>query len=265
VVLSTLIIVGEHTQRGDIMNEFDGQVSRRNVIKMLGMGTGIAAVSFTSLFAGAERALAAPVKPFSHDKQDTVATIANLGATAETLAATSYYGTLTAAGFSISNQHREWLKLALSSELYHLAILESLGGKALASEFYIPAAFLSDLGTNTATFMAAETAFTGAYLAATRRFAELNQPRLAATTAQHAATEAEHLALTRIIGGFVPNPNGLPAPIYYNVSDAVPTLTPFLTGGEGFIGPVKFPGVAAIKAFLGNTEAIAVAPFVGVF
>lgn len=240
-------------------------VSRRNMLKTVGIGGGIAAVSFSTLFAGASDALAAPIGPKAHDRMDSVKTIADLGCTAETLAATSYYGTLTQAGFSLSNQHRNWLLLALSSELYHLEILQSLGGASLANQFYIPAQFLSSLAVNTNTFIAAETAFTGAYLAATRRFAELNQPRLAATTAQHAATEAEHLALTRIIGGFVPNPNGLPAPIYYNVSDALPTLGPFITGGTGMIGPVGFPGIAAIKTYLGNTTAAPVPPFVAVF
>jgi hypothetical protein len=247
------------------MDQTNNGVSRRKLLKTVGIGGGIAAASFAGIFAGAESVLAAPIGPKAHDRMDEVATIANLAATAETLAATSYIGTLTQAGFSISNQHREWLRLALSSELYHLAIVQSLGGRSLANEFYIPANFLSSLAVNTQTFIAAETAFTGAYLAATRRFAELGQPRLAATTAQHAATEAEHLALTRIIGGFVPNPNALPAPIYYNVSDAVPTLTPFLTGGPGFIGPVQFPGVQAIEAFLGNTKAVAVPPMVAVF
>ena len=149
--------------------------------------------------------------------------------------------------------------------MYHLQILQSLGGKALVNEFYIPATFLSDGKTNALTFIAAETAFTGAYLAATRRMAELNQPRLAATTAQHAATEAEHLALSRQVGGFFPNPNALPGPIYYNVSDAVPTLTPFLQGGEGFIGPVAFPGIDAINAYLGDSQAVKVPTFLGVF
>jgi len=234
------------------------------MLKTVGIGSGVAMASFSALFAGADDALAAPIEPFQ-DAQDSVATIANLAATAETLAATSYFGTLNLAGFSISDQARTYLKLALSSELYHLAILQSLGGRSLANQFYIPEKFLTDFAVNTATFIAAETAFTGAYLAATRRFAELGQPRLAGTTAQHAATEAEHLALTRLIGGFVPNPNGLPAPIYYNVSDAVGTLTPFLTGGPGWIGPVAFPGVDAINAFLGDTQAVKVPPFVAVF
>ncbi len=247
------------------MNKLQNQVSRRNMLKTVGIGSGIAVASFSALFAGADDAFAAPIGPFAHDAQDSVATIANLAATAETLAATSYFGTLNLAGFSLSDEARMYMKYALSSELYHLAILQSLGGGSLVNEFYIPEAFLSDFSVNTQTFIAAETAFTGAYLAATRRFAELGQPRLAVTTAQHAATEAEHLALTRDIGGLLPNPNGLPAPIYYNVSDAVGTLTPFLTGGPGFIGPVQFPGVDAINAFLGDTQAVRVPPFVALF
>jgi hypothetical protein len=243
----------------------DGNVSRRQALKTGGIFATASALGFAGLFAGAEDAMAAPRRPRAHDRQDDIATIANLAATAETLAATSYFGTLTQAGFSLSNEAVLYLKYALSSELYHLAILQSLGGKALANQFYIPERFLSDFSVNTQTFIAAETAFTGAYLAATRRFAELGQPRLAATTAQHAATEAEHLALTRDIGGLLPNPNALPAPIYYNVSDALPTLTPFLRGGPGFIGPVAFPGVDAINRFLGENQAVKVPPFVSVF
>jgi hypothetical protein len=224
----------------------------------IGGGT-LGLLSFSQIF-GLKSAFA------NHDAMDDVQTIANLAATAETLAATSYFGTIAFAGdLGYSDADVAYFKLAMDSELYHLEVLQSLGGTALAQEFYIPAAFLSDKNTNVQTFIAAETAFTGAYLAATRRFAELGQPRLAATTAQHAATEAEHLALTRITGGLVPNPNALPAPIYYNVSDAVPTLLPFLQGGEGFIGPVAFPGVDAIRAALGGVESQRLPTFLGVF
>jgi hypothetical protein len=94
----------------------------------------------------------------------------------------------------------------------------------------------------------AETAFVGAYLAATRVFADAGLGKLAATTAQHACSEAQHLALTREIGGLVPNNHALPLPIYYNVSNAVPTLAPFLQGGEGFVGPVSYPGLDNVNA-----------------
>ena len=233
----------------------NSRVSRRGFMKGAAtVGGGIAITSFAASF-GMGTAQAA-------EAGDDVATMANLAATAETLAATSYYNTILNNPLGYSDDDLMYLKLALSSEMYHLAILQSLGGKSLTDKFYVPATFLSDSGTNAKTFMAAETAFTGAYLAATRRFAELGLPNLAATTAQHAATEAEHLALTRMIGGFIPNPNALPAPIYYNVSNAVPTLAPFLKGGTGFIGPVPFPGADAINALLGGVKAFPVLPYV---
>jgi hypothetical protein len=241
----------------NITDKATSNLSRRGFLKGTAtVGGGITIASFASMF-GLKSAHA-------QDAMDDVATIANLAATAETLAATSYYYTILNNPLGFSDSVLAYLKLAMSSELWHLEILQSLGGASLTNEFYTPTTFLSNKNTNVQTFIAAETAFTGAYLAATRRFAELGNPRLAATTAQHAATEAEHLALTRLSGGFVPNPNALPAPIYYNVSDAVPTLLPFLQGGEGFAGPVPYPGAQAIRALAG-TEALRVPPFTQVF
>lgn len=199
------------------------------------------------------------------DAQDSPQTILNLAATAETLAATAYYATLNGNPLGLSATHRTWLTLALSAELYHLRFLQSLGGRSLASEFYVPEAFLTDVSVTTQTFQAAETAFTAAYLAATRRLAELGEARLAATTAQHGATEAEHLAITRIIAGAPANPNALPAPIYYNVSDAVPTLVPFLQGGDGFIGPVAYPGDETVAQWVGTLRAQEIPTFTQVF
>ena len=235
------------------------QTTRRGFLRgAAGLAGGAAALSFAHTF-GMGTAYAA------HNANDEPQTILNLAATAETLAATSYYYTLRNNPIGFDAAAMTYLKYALSAELYHLEFLTGAGGRALAERFYVPEKFLSDRGTNIATFMAAETAFTGAYLAATRRFAELGNPRLAATTAQHAATEAEHLALTRDIGGLVPNPNGLPAPIYYNVSDAVPVLAPFLQGGSGFVGPVPFPGAEAIMQLLGDIQATKVPVFLNVF
>jgi hypothetical protein len=235
-------------------------LSRRGFLKgAAATGGGLALAGFVELF-GLRDAYA------NHDRKDDPVTIASLASTAETLAATSYYYTILNNPFGFSNVFLNYLKLAMTSELYHKAVVESLGGKPLATRFYVPEKFLTSKEVNTATFLAAETAFTAAYLAATRRFAELGQPRLAATTAQHAATEAEHLALSRIVGGAQPaNPNALPAPIYYNVSDAVPTLAPFLQGGAGFIGPVEFPGADAINKLAGDLQAFKVPTFTQVF
>ncbi|HWQ15592.1 MAG TPA: twin-arginine translocation signal domain-containing protein [Roseiflexaceae bacterium] len=233
--------------------------TRRGFLKgVAAVGGGAAALGFAHAF-GLQSASAA------HNANDEPQTILNLAATAETLAVSAYYYTVLNNPLDFEAAAVAYLKLAMSAELYHLDFLTSAGGRALTDKFYVPEKFLSDRAMNTAIFTAAETAFVGAYLAATRRFAELGNPRLAATAAQHAASETEHLALLRDIGGLVPNPNGLPAPIYYNVSDAVPTLAPFLQGGSGFVGPVPFPGKDAVMQLAGDLQAVRVPVFLNVF
>ncbi len=233
--------------------------SRRNLLKgAAGVGGGLAMASFTSLF-GVRSASA------GHDTMDDPQTILNLAATAETLAITFYHAALTAAGFSLAADDVVYLQLALDAEKYHLDFLNANGGVSLTNQFYVPANLLSDPGVFIQVGTTAETAFVGAYLAATRRFAELGASRIAATTAQHACSEAVHLSLLRDIGGLNPNNLALPLPIYYNVSDAVPTLTPFLQGGEGFIGPITAPTAAQITAALGGVKSDPTQPFTNVF
>lgn len=230
--------------------------SRRSFLKgAAGIGGGAALASFAGAF-GISTASAA---------NDDTQTIANLAATAETLAVTFYYAAITGAKFSVSSSDVEYLRLAMAAEKYHLDILNSLGGKSLTQQFYVPANVLSDVNTFVNTGLAAETAFTAAYLAATRTFAEAGQGRLAATTAQHACSEFQHLTLIRDIAGFVPNDLALPAPIYYNVSDAVPTLAPFLNGGNGFIGPVAYPSTDQFNAALAGEKATRTPTFTMVF
>jgi hypothetical protein len=225
-----------------------------------GIGGGLATVGFANLF-GLSTAYAQ-----LEDEQDTPQTILNLAATAEALAITAYYHTIADNPLKFDDAALIYLKLALTAEQYHLEFLQAAGGELLTTEFYVPDAFFGDRTVNAQTFVAMETAFIGAYLAATRRFAELNEPRLAATTAQHAASETEHLVLLRLIGGLQPaNPNGLPAPIYYNVSDAVPTLVPFIQGGTGLSGPIGLPGAAAVRTLAGNYQTVRVPTFTQVF
>lgn len=240
-------------------NSVQGMMSRRGFMKgAAGIGGGLAAASFASAF-GISEVMAA------HDKQDDAQTILNLAATAETLAVTFYYSVLTAGKFSFSADDVQYLRLAMDAEKYHLDFLNSAGGRSLTQQFYVPANLLTDLNVMVSTALAAETAFIGAYLAATRRFGELGQGRLAATTAQHAVSEGQHLTLLRDIAGLVPNDLGLPAPVYYNVSDAVPTLAPFLRGGNGFIGPVAFPSNDQYNAALAGQKTQRVATFTSVF
>lgn len=234
-------------------------ISRRGLLKgAAGVAGGLAAASFAGAF-GISAAQAA------HNANDEPQTILNLAATAETLATTFYYAALTMAQFKVSDADAAYLRLALDAEKYHLDFLTANGGRPLATQFYVPANLLSDPALFVQVGANAETAFVGAYLAATRRFAELGQDRLAATTAQHACSEAQHLALIRDIGGLAPNNLALPLPIYYNVSDAVPTLAPFLQGGQGFIGPVAAPSAAQIQAALAGVRSDPTRPFTAVF
>jgi hypothetical protein len=234
-------------------------ISRRGLLKgAAGLSGGIAAASFAGIF-GISSAQA------SHNANDDPQTILNLAATAESLATTFYTAALTAAEFELDPADVVYLRLALDAERYHLDFLTANGGRALATQFYVPANLLKDPALFVKVGADAETAFVGAYLAATRRFAELGEPRLAATTAQHACSEAQHLALIRDIGGLTPNNLALPLPIYYNVSDAVPTLAPFLQGGQGFIGPIAAPTAAQIQAALAGVKSDPTRTFTEVF
>src|SRR4051794_223365 len=125
-----------------------------------GIGGGVAMASFAASFGmGTAQAAAA---------NDDIATIANLAATAETLAVTFYYAALTGAQFHVDDEDINYLRLAMDAEQYHLDILGTLGGKSLTQQFYVPATVLSDPAVFIKTGLAAETAFVAAYLAATR-------------------------------------------------------------------------------------------------
>lgn len=222
-------------------------LSRRRFLQgSAGVGGGLAMAGFAGAF-GLGKAEAAHLN-------DDPQTILNLAATAEALAVTFYYSAITGAQFSVDAEDVAYLQAALDAEKYHYDFLTSAGGKALTGEFYVPATVLSSADTFIKTGLAAETAFVAAYLAATRVFADAGQGKLAATTAQHAASEAVHLSLIREIGGLLPNDLAVPAAIYYNVSDAVPTLAPFLKGGSGFIGPVKMPTNDQITSAMGGLK-----------
>jgi hypothetical protein len=215
-------------------------LSRRSLLK----ATAAAGVAGGVGLSGFASALGVSAAEGNDDPQ----TILNLAATAETLAVTFYHAAITGATFDLSEADVVYLKLALDAEQYHLDFLMSQGGRSLTDKFYVPAKLLSDPAVFVQVGTTAETAFVGAYLAATRRFAEAGLGKLAATTAQHAVSEGQHLALIRDIGGLAPNNLAVPLPIYYNVSNAVPTLAPFLQGGAGFIGPVSYPSKAQIDA-----------------
>lgn len=218
------------------MNRTD--VSRRQMLK------GGAALGFAALFG---------LPTAAQEEGDNVQTMVNLAATAETLACIMYYTGLTAGLITFDTIDVVYIKAALDAELQHLEFLNANGGNTLSEEFYFPQNTFTDLATFVSVAEALETAFVGAYLAATRRAAEIGSSLLATTAAQIAAVEAQHLALIRLTGDlFPPNNISLGRTPFYNVSNAVPALRPFIEGGEGFLGPEYYLGAEAIRSLVGD-------------
>jgi hypothetical protein len=235
------------------MSQSKNLLNRRTFLKGAAGAGMLSMTGFAGLFSASSVSAA--------EGGDDVQTILNLAATAETLAVTHYYSIIMSRTFDLADDEIVYLKFALDQEQSHLEFLNANGAKSLTSSFYVPSTLLSDKGVFVQVTDTAETAFVGAYLAATRRFADLGNSRLAATAAQVACIESQHLALVRDIGGLVPNETTLALPVFFNVSNAVPVLAPFLNGGSGFIGPVQYPGKDNVVAALGGIKSRVVAPF----
>jgi len=220
----------------------DRDVSRRAMLKALGIGGGVAAVGFAGFF-GQDVVNAA-------ENGDDIQTMINYAATAEALAVTAFYNIIKSSSFynGLADVWKMYIRSALTSEAVHLDFLIANGAKPLATQFYVPEQFLTSLPVYVAVTDVLESAFIGAYLASIRRFAELGQPLLAEVGAQVMGVEAEHRAMNRAMGNIVggdmginPTNIALERPTLQQVSQAGPILAPVLTGGSGFIGPVPLP------------------------
>ncbi len=223
-------------------------LSRRNLLKGTGIAAGALALGGVTNLFGIRKSFAQDMAP-----DDDVQTILNLASTAELFATTHYLAAINgAADLGLDEVQVKYLKNGFLAEQDHLELLMSLGAVPVVTEFYVPETLFSDKELFSTITEVAETTFVGAYLAATRIFATAGETAFAVTTAQIAAVEAEHRALARQIGGRIANNLPYAQYIYHNVSDAVPTLQPFLDGsGDGFVGPVAPPTedqIAEIRA-----------------
>jgi len=186
--------------------------------------------------------------------------IINIALIAEQLATTFYYTGLTtpavqrdkrAAGSSADPNrvapdgtpaNVDFLQAALDQEQKHARILSNAGATSPYTGFYFPAAAFAGLGftSHVGTFLWVldhlETAFIGAYIAAVRRFGELERPDLATVALRFLGVECQHRSLYRAIARDDPADNlTLEVAQFAHVSDAAVALTPFLTG-KGFLG-----------------------------
>ena len=231
------------------------QISRRNVLKGSALLATSSVLGFGGVFGFTSIASAAAA-------DDDVKTIINIAATAETFAVTHYYRALNEKTINLNASEKTYFLAALESEFDHLQFLQSNGAASLQSKFYFPAGTFKDIPTLGTVTSVAETVFVGAYIAAARRFAELGNPQLAATAAQVAVVEGQHLLFVRELAAVkVPNNVALAAPIFYNVSEAVPVVMPLLTGKKAASGPLAidfetsaydYPGDDKVKALIGK-------------
>ena len=250
----------------------DREVSRRNMLKAVGVGSSVAAFSVGLGLSDVASAQA----PAGDDPQ----TILNLASTAEALAITAFHSIITASTFygGLAPHYQNYLKSALSQEQAHFDFLVASGAKPLANQFFFPNGILQNLGLYVYVTDVLEGVFIGAYLASVRRFAELGRPDLAWTAASVMGIEAEHKALNRAMGitsagsaagqnnGILNSPTREPVEpaTLYQVSQAVPTLGPVLMGGTApasagpliagvnfGVGPVAQPSAAAVRS-VGN-------------
>lgn len=196
---------------------------------------------------------------------DSISTILDLAATMEAFASTHMYGLLTMREFDLTRAEELQARVILDAELKHLDLITKQGGRTLTDRFYVPADVYTTRQRFSQITADVETICTGAYLAATRRLAELGNNRMAATMAQLAANEAQHIAVARDLSGNVPSDNAWLPALFFNVSDVRPVFNPFLNGGEGYLGPVAFPGFERAQAVLGTTRATAYPNYMNAF
>ena len=211
--------------------------------------------------AGAEplAALAATPRPLAACSE-SVQEIVNTALIAEQLATTFYYAGLTApavlrdrrlAGSSGDPNavapdgnavNVAFLQAALDQEQKHAQVLANAGATSPFKQFYFPATtfdrlgFTSEVGTYLWVLDHLETAFIGAYLAAAKRFGDLGRIDLAVFALRVLGVECQHRALYRVVSNDDPADNVTLEVVNFDcVGNAVPLLTPFLTG-HGFPG-----------------------------
>ena len=245
----------------------DHEVTRRNVLRAAGIGGSAAALVFAGLF-GED---VVDAQTAGDDPQ----TMLNLAITAEALAITSFHAIITQSTFfgRLTPVYQNYLRSALTQEQVHFDFLVASGARPLANRFFFPEGILGNLALYVFVTDVLEGAFIGAYLASIRRFAELNRPDLSWTAASIMGIEAEHKALNRAMGitqansatpgdriSASPTREPFEPATLFQVSQAVPTLGPVLTGGTApasagrliagvnfSVGPVTQPGAEAAR------------------
>ncbi len=172
--------------------------SRRNFLKiaaMAGAGIGLGGVG-----------VALP----AHAATDDPSTIVGVALTAELLAVAFQTTALAnASTIGLTSDETTTIQAILAQEAFHVRYLQAYGavpayGTNAEATFVLPAGTFSSRSGYASAAVQAETLFVAAYMAATRDFAANGRADLAQLTYQIGAVEAEHRALARVIGGYLP-------------------------------------------------------------
>lgn len=133
---------------------------------------------------------------------DSIQTILDVAATAETLAVTFYTnGVNNAAALGLSGNDLDEIKAALLEEEIHLEFFLANGGKPAAQTFSFPggAATFTSLSNFISTQQQLEGVFDAAFIAAAYEFGQLGRADLTRYACMIAMIESEHRALGRDI------------------------------------------------------------------
>jgi hypothetical protein len=269
------------------MREFlSGHLSRAQLLKAAGVSAALVALpgvahadaTATSTTGTGSATLAFPNLPFypspSLTKSGTyttenVADILNIAQTAEHFAVTFLTAGLNnASTIGLTGLTLEIVQAVLAAEIAHLQFLTSVGATPLTTTFTLPdPRAITDFTTFFKNLEAADTIFTGAYLAAIREFAELGQPQLAKIAGQFMGVEAEHRVLARAAlalakndpASIPPNNKAFETDLFLYVREAAALLTALgFVGGTGT--PAPFPGLTAAAAATGGIAIVQTTP-----
>ena len=222
-----------------------------------------AALAGASAMGAAGLGLLQPVAAAASGAADAVTpeslkSILDIAATAESLATTFYFNALASGSLPNVNSdaNRNYFQAAAVQEFEHLVILDHLGGAPLATEFYFPANMFSDESVFFPTASLLEDYFISAYIAAAREFSgavvkgiPTADPNAIGLALQIGGIECEHRALLRVASNSnPPNNRIIESALIKRVKDAATALAPFLSGGSGYTGPFKMPGKSAVNA-----------------
>lgn len=222
--------------------------SRRSMLKGAMVGTaglaGVAGVSAAGIFLTennqntAAHASGLDSSSSHGSSPDSIQTILNVAATAETLATVFYTHVLNhSRDLDLGPAAHADILAAQQEEEIHRQFLLKQGAKPLATTFSFPhgpATFTKfDLFIKTQQWL--EALFVAAYILAGKEFAMLGRPDLVQVAAQIGGVEAEHRAIGRAIGDLKPANNLAFESVFLNkVSDAATLLQK-----NGFLSPTR--------------------------